>query len=413
MIRIKTIIIGIACGLPLHLFCQSISGTIAGSNGTALPVANVVIRDTGSAGAIKEFVLARDGLYSIKLTRSYSNVVLEATANGYQKGSFSIEKLEAGKHYEWDFILNKISPVDLKEVVVKAKQRPFTIAKDTVTYNVAAYRDGSERKVQDVLKNMPGIDVNSKTGEIKYKGKQVETVKLDGEDLFADNYAIGTKNINVDMVEQVQAIENYSANPLLKGIEGGEKVALNLVLKKRKTAYNGDAEIGTGMLGKKLALDLSGNLIGIAKTMKSYATASYNNVGSNNSIFDYFSYNPGVQQIREEEFLAKKYIPDLYFDSDVDSRRMNINRERSASYHAVFKVFKKINVKTANYFVGDHIRAFQSDRTINRFNNQSFSTADFYSYSKQPWQLRSDLELKSSLTKKSLLEYVLQVRKES
>jgi hypothetical protein len=79
---------------------------------------------------------------------------------------------------------------------------------------------------------LPGIEVNDKTGEITYKGKPIETVNLEGDNLFGFNYAIGTKNINVDMVEEVQVIENFSANPLLKGIDSNDKVALNLKLKR-------------------------------------------------------------------------------------------------------------------------------------------------------------------------------------
>jgi len=84
----------------------------------------------------------------------------------------------------------------LDEVIIRAKKRPFTIKKDTVKYNVNSYLDGSERKIQDLIKKMPGIEVNTSTGEIKYKGKSVETVLLEGDNLFGYNYSLGTKKIN-------------------------------------------------------------------------------------------------------------------------------------------------------------------------------------------------------------------------
>ena len=87
---------------------------------------------------------------------------------------------------------------------------------DTTSFNVSAYKDGTERKIQDIIKKLPGVQLNEKTGEIKYKGNSIETVTLDGDDLFGYDYTIGTKNINVDMVDKVQAIENYTKKSTLK-----------------------------------------------------------------------------------------------------------------------------------------------------------------------------------------------------
>jgi hypothetical protein len=47
------------------------------------------------------------------------------------------------------------------------------------------------------------------------------------------------------MVDQVQAVDNYSENPLLKGIEQDGKVSLNLKL-KREGQFLGDG-IGGGL----------------------------------------------------------------------------------------------------------------------------------------------------------------------
>jgi hypothetical protein len=49
------------------------------------------------------------------------------------------------------------------------------------------------------------------------------------------------------MVDQVQAVDNYSENPLLKGIEQDGKVSLNLKLKKGKVSFSGDMSIGGGL----------------------------------------------------------------------------------------------------------------------------------------------------------------------
>jgi hypothetical protein len=395
------------------VFSQSISGKVENINGMKIMLANVVTKDSINAISIKEFVVARNGVYSISLSKQYKQLVLEVSANKYQKEVFVIDSFIASKNYTHNFILVKDTVVKLQDVVVTAKVRPFQIKGDTVKYNVSAYRDGTERKIQDVIKKLPGIEVNESTGEIKYKGKSVETVKLDGEDLFASNYTIGTKNINVDMVEQVQAIENYSDNPLLKGIESGDKVALNLTLKKKKADFSGSLDLGLGIVGSELAIDASTDVLGISKKYKSFATVSYNNVGINNTPFDYFAYNPNIEQLREAEFLAKKYIPDTYFNTDIDSKRSNINNSFFSSYNAVFKIGKKINLKSNLYYLNDKLTSEQLNVSINNINGQQLITSDNYSIVKKPVQLRGDVEIKYNISTKSLLEYSLQLREEN
>jgi hypothetical protein len=410
---VNKILLSLFCLFPLFTFCQTISGIIENINGEQIPFANVVTKDSVNATSIKEFTIGRNGFYSITLTKSYKRLVIEVSANKYQKEIFVIDSFIATKNYVHNFFLTKDTIISLAEVIVLAKVRPFQIKGDTVSYNVSGYSDGSERKIQDVIKKLPGIEVNEKTGEIKYKGKSVETVKLDGEDLFSANYSIGTKNINVDMVEQVQAIENYSDNPLLKGIESGDKVALNLTLKKKKADYSGSIDLGLGTLGSNTAIDVSTNILGISKKYKSFATVSYNNIGINNTPFDYFSYNPNVEPLREARLLAKKYIPDTYFETDIDPERSNINNAFFGSYNAAFKVGQKLNLKTNLYYLNDNINSEQLSLVSNNINGQQFKTSDFNSIVKKAKQYRGDIEAKYNLSKKSLLEYTVRYKIEN
>jgi len=317
-----------------------------------------------------------------------------------------------GSEYRHDFRLAKQLTVALGAVTVKAKLPPFRVSEDTVAFRVAAYADGSERKIQEVLRKMPGIEVNDKTGEIKYKGRPVETVKLDGADLFADNYAIGTKNINSYVVKEVQAIEHYSANPLLKGIEHTERVALNLVL-EQQTSYSGSLHAGLGpMRPATLATSLDATLIGLSPAVKSFGNATYNNIGENNSPFDYFAYNPNPEQRKEAPLLATKYLPETYFNTFLDARRLNLNHSFFSSYNAVFKLGPKVDVKTNLYYLTDRISALQRNENTNVVDGQRFTTTDQYETRKTPRQLRGDLELKYSLSPGSLLEYTARYRVE-
>ena len=392
------LLIGWLLLLPVASAAQTISGSVTNAAGEALPAATVLVRDSAAAGVSTYYVPVKEGRYALKLTGDHRQITLLAEAPGYLPESYEVVRPGPEQAYRHDFRLPKQTTVKLGTVTVKAKAPPFRVSEDTVAYRVSAYADGSERKIQEVLRKMPGIEVNEKTGEIKYKGRTVEAVKLDGADLFAANYAIGTKNINSYAVKEVQAIEHYSANPLLKGIEHTDRVALNLVLEKQ-TSYSGSLSAGLGpMRPATLATTLDASLIGLSPAVKSFITVTYNNIGENNSPFDYFAYNLNPEQVKEAPLLATKYLPETYFNTFLDARRLNLNHSFFSSYNAIFKAGSKVDVKTNVYYLTDRISALQRFENTNVVDGQQFTTTDQYATRKNPRQLRGDLEVKYSPT---------------
>ncbi|MFK5889427.1 MAG: hypothetical protein QM486_01705 [Flavobacteriaceae bacterium] len=376
--------------------------------------ANILVKEGEDPNLIKEFGLARNGIAKINLKNNYQKILIEVNAYNYFKKTYVIENPQKNRTYIINFILKKDKITKLDEVIIRAKKRPFSIKKDTVIYNVNSYRDGSERKIQDLIKKLPGIEVNTSTGEIRYKGKSVETVLLEGDNLFGYNYSLGTKNINVDMVEQVQAIENYSENPLLKGIENGNKVALNLTLKKGKIDFSGNLDLGLGIFKKrKKALNINANILGITKNYKSFATLAYNNIGINNSSFDYFGLNMSLETQKEKDYYAQKIIPETSFSNILDNNRVTINNQYFGNYNAILKINKRLKIKTNLYYLNDKITSKQLFENMYFINDEYFITSDNTFITKKPRQYRGNIELKYNSSKTSLLEYNARVRQEN
>ena len=402
----------------LSLFCtaiyaQTLKGKIETIKGKPLISASVVIKDSLS-GNSKGYTMARNGIYFIHLKKDYENIAIVVSSYGYHRKTFEIKNPKKEKTYTLNFTLSAKSIEELKEVILSAKKLPFERKRDTLSYSVNAFKDGSERKIQEVIKKLPGVEVNEDSGEIKYKGKSVETVMLDGDDLFGRNYMIGTKNINVDIVERIEAIDNYTENPLLKGLEQGGKVALNLKLKEGKIDLSGNIDLGSGWLENKgMAFDLGTTILGIAKTYKSFGTLSYNNVGINRSPFDYFGFSFNTERIAEENHFAKKIIPETRFSNLLDDKRVNINKQLFGSYHSIFKLNKALSLKVNLYYIQDQITTDQFFENRYQVAGDNFITSDEISISKKPQQYRGDLKLKYHSSKSSLLEYTFRVRQEN
>tara|TARA_R110002096_G_C14640512_1_gene725541 strand:- start:62 stop:2743 length:2682 start_codon:yes stop_codon:yes gene_type:complete len=399
---------------PKAVYSQTLDISMIDNYGKNISPVIVTVSELSDSLTIKEFFELENGKGKIKLTRTYENIVINFKSYGYFKNSKIIEKNVPDSIYSIQVVLKEKPPVLLDDIIVLAKKKPFRIAKDTISYNVSVYSDGSERKIQEVIKKLPGILVNEQSGEIKYKGKSIETVTLDGDNLFGFNYTLGTKNINVDMVEQVEAIDNYAENPLLKGIEQGGKVSLNLKLKKGKIDVSGNIDFGSGWFeGGDQAFNLNSNLLGITKTYKSFATLAYNNVGVNHTPFDYFGFNYSLEQEKERDFFAEKIIPETRFTNILEDRRANINNQFFGNYNAIFKLNPKLSIKTNLYYLQDRITTNQLFLNDFQINNDIFTTTDNTFITKKPQQYRGDLEVKYNTSKTSLLEYNLRLRQEN
>lgn len=390
---------------------QTIEGTIKDKLGNNVSLANVFIKKERHQLGFEEFALAKDGYFRYELKKKYDSLYVDIQSVGYEKRVLPITKSKLDFVYI-EVVLAAKTTV-LNEVVVTST-KSYEVKKDTISFNVEAYTDGSERKIEEVIKKLPGIEVNEQSGRIKYKGRPIETVTLDGDNLFGFNYTLGTKNISVDMVEQIEAIDNYSENPLLKGIEQGGKVALNLKLKKRKTDFSGNVDNGLGLsIENKGVWNFNSNILGINKLIKSFSTFSRNNIGVNHTPFDYFSFNLSVEQLMELNHLAKKIIPETRFSDMVDNDRTNINNQFFGNFNAIFKLNPRLSAKTNLYYLQDRITTNQLFENQFVINNEKFRTSDKTFISKKPQQSRGDLEIKYNTSKTSLLEYNLKIRQEN
>lgn len=395
------------------LTAQTIKGKITTIDNKIIETASIIIKDSIKAKGIKEYTIALNGNYEILLTKEYKTICVEIAVSNYSKDSFTISNPEKGKTYVYDFLLKKDKVIVIQEVKISAKRRSYTEVKDTVNFNVAAYKDGSDRKIQDVIKKLPGMEVNDNTGEIKYKGMSVETVQLDGEDLFSGNYTIGTKNINVNMIDQVQAIENFASNKLLKGLERDGKVALNLKLKKNIIDVSGSVNSSLGAFKQeKIATDSDANFLSVSSKIKSFGTLSYNNIALNYSPFDYFGNFQSKKDGQNQTFKNNKIIPEFSFLNMLDNKRTVLNNSIFANYNISLKKSPNTSYKSNLYFVRDAISSLNFSETNNTVDDQNFTTSDSNNAIKKPLLLRADFNIKSFGSESSSIDYDVMVSKE-
>ena len=200
--------------LPLLLLAEvNVRGTVL-DKVTEEPIAGASLIIKGSNGRIKKFSTSKpDGTFSISIP-SVNGCRLEVAMMSYVKKSLPLDSIS--------FPLSvNLEPggIKLKEVAVKADR--IREQGDTITYNVGAFAQTQDRSIGDVLKRMPGIDVN-KQGKIQYQGEDINKFYIEGSDLLGGKYGIATNGINHEDVGAVEVMENHQPMQVLSGITSSD-----------------------------------------------------------------------------------------------------------------------------------------------------------------------------------------------
>ncbi|MFY0630434.1 MAG: carboxypeptidase regulatory-like domain-containing protein [Flavobacteriaceae bacterium] len=218
-----------------------LTGVVKDSIGDPLEMANVVAIDT---------IAKRIASYGF--TDAKGNYKLDLKKNTIYNVRISYVGMRTAdlvfKTGEVDLVKNVALAYDntLDEINIVSKM-PVTIKGDTIIYNADSFKNGTERKLEDVLKKIPGMEVND-AGEIEVEGKVVEKVMIDGKEFFSGDTKLATKNIPSNAVDKIQVLRNYGDVGQLKGVQDNQdRVALNIKLKKGKDNFwFGDITAGLG-----------------------------------------------------------------------------------------------------------------------------------------------------------------------
>ena len=66
-------------------------------------------------------------------------------------------------------------------------------------------RDRPNAVMEDLLKKLPGVEVDSEGG-ITAGGKKVTKILVDGKEFFSDDPKVASQNLPVNMIDKLQAV---------------------------------------------------------------------------------------------------------------------------------------------------------------------------------------------------------------
>lgn len=229
------------CVTSLSFAQVTMSGVIKDSIGTPLELTNVIAIDPESGGLESYSITDTKGYYKLSLAKN-SKFKLQITAIGFK--SIQEEIITKEVDIKKDFTMKIDDALDAVELTY---EMPVQIKGDTLIYNADSFKNGTERKLEDVLEKLPGVEI-TEDGGIEVEGQRVQKVMVDGKDFFDGDTQIATKNIPSNVVDKIQVLKNYSENRQLSGVRNNQdNVAINIKLKEGKTNFwFGDVRVGAG-----------------------------------------------------------------------------------------------------------------------------------------------------------------------
>ncbi len=130
---------------------------------------------------------------------------------------------------------------------VSAVGNPILVKKDTIEYNAASFKTSDNDMLEDLLKKLPGVEVNS-DGTITANGETINKITIDGKTFFLDDPQLASKNLPAKIVEKVKVVERKSEQARFTGIDdGNEETIIDLsIYKGMMNGWFGNLSAGGG-----------------------------------------------------------------------------------------------------------------------------------------------------------------------
>ncbi|WP_336127846.1 carboxypeptidase-like regulatory domain-containing protein [Mesoflavibacter sp. CH_XMU1422-2] len=378
----------------------TIYGNVKDNSGS-LYSASVILKDSLSKSIIAYTYSDNNGNFELKSNR-LGKLNLVITSLGYEAKTIPLIIVTEQKELKIDVVL-KDKPMDLDEVIIKA-DLPMSVKGDTVSFKTKLYIKGNEQTVEELLKTIPGININS-DGTIKIGNQEIEKLMVDGDDLFERGYKILSKNMPAYPVEEVELLKNYSNNRLLKGVEESDKVALNLKLdEKSKRIWFGNIETS---IGNNSFYQLKGNLMNFGKKNKFYFLTNLNSIGYNatgdieNLIRPFRINEPAsIGDNQSVNSLLNLSPNNLNFKQS----RTNFNNAELVSLNAIFNPTEKLKIKTIGFFNWDETDFFRNSTDIIDANGTNFTNTEDYQLQSNKRIAFGKLDFTYNISKTKMLE---------
>ena len=216
---------------------KTVSGKITDEDGVAIPSASVTIEEPGKDAILAYGITNSKGEYKVTFTSAEPNIDLKVKAFNQRPLTKQINNSDQTLSFKMEGEATEIKEVQLKTKMITARG-------DTIAYDLKAFDSKSDRTLADVMRKIPGIEVNT-DGTILYQGNAINKFYVNGKDLMEGGYGTINNSLPKDAVQKVEVLENHQPVKILQNKVPSDQAAINIKLKNSVT-MTGRGEVGTG-----------------------------------------------------------------------------------------------------------------------------------------------------------------------
>ena len=299
--RLPATLIVLAVLFPARAEAQraDVTGVVVDSVDVGLPGATVVLLQPADSVAVASTSSGPDGAFRARGVPT-GRYLLRISFVGYSAHTSLIEvgaePVDVGR------IRLVEAPNELGQLVVGAERVEMVVRGDTLAYDAAAFRVPPGSTVEDLLKRLPGVEVD-RDGRVTAQGQPVGRVLVDGKEFFGGDPTVATRNLPAEAVDEVEVYDKASDTAEFTGVaDGNEERTINLTLNEdHRTGQFGSVTGGVGDaggVGTRYDGRASGNRF--SPTTQVSLLGNVNNVNRNAySIEDYVEFMGGPDALMD------------------------------------------------------------------------------------------------------------------
>jgi Outer membrane protein beta-barrel family len=254
--RKKIALIPLLLVVSCTVFAQSNKGIITGkiidsASRQALKFATITVFQASDTAMITYRLSDLDGAFKVSGIPLQLPCRVLVSFSGYHTYRHTFTLTEQNNKLDLGEIVLVGDPRAMDEVIVYAERPPITVRKDTIEFNAASFKTLPNALVEDLLKKMPGVQVD-KDGNINFNGRKVSRLLVDSKAFFGDDPKMATRNLPANVIDKIQISDDKDALDANEGVKRADlPLVINLKLKKGvKKGWFGKATAGMGTGGR-------------------------------------------------------------------------------------------------------------------------------------------------------------------
>ncbi|WP_288373944.1 TonB-dependent receptor [uncultured Chryseobacterium sp.] len=326
----------------LHAQKLHIDGKISDSEKKSIENATVYLLKVKDSSIVNYTATNKEGKFSLKIDELKEPSILKIDAEKVSSYTKKFEKIDQSLSLG-DIQLEKQGLVNAIDEV-KITVSPVKIKKDTIEFNAAAIKVRPDSKIEELLKQIPGVEINN-DGKITVNGKEVDQIMINGKPFFDKDGKIALQNLPADIIKNIQFTTTKTKEEELSGkAPKSQNTTINFTIDEKKN--KGLLTRLTVGYGSDKRYEASGLASYFKGNTKISLLASSNNINSQgfsrDEVFDsmgngrnawmmqggtvstvgnvtYFNQGGGTKGIQRSTTIGLNYSDKLGKDADLDS----------------------------------------------------------------------------------------------